>query len=95
MIPKHNKNFYLLLLAYALVEIRATTDISSDLPAKLADVFHHIPEALTLDMDEERDQRVYQQLLAKAEVHGLTELIKGWESNALRRSGDDVRFVGR
>ncbi len=86
MTHEHNKNFYLLLLAYALVEIRATRDTKSELPAKLADVFHHIPEALTLDMDEARDRRLYDQMLAKAEVHGLVELIRGWETNAERRS---------
>jgi hypothetical protein len=31
-----------------------------------------------------------EQMMAKAEVHGLTNLIKGWERNALRRSGDGV-----
>lgn len=85
MMRKHDKDFYLLLLAYALVEIRAIDETNTEMHSRLADVFHHIPEALTLDMDEERDKRLYEQMMAKAEVHGLTELVKRWEARAERR----------
>jgi hypothetical protein len=37
-------------------------------------------------MNEDRASRLYEQMMAKAEVHGLTELIKSWAVNAERRS---------
>jgi hypothetical protein len=88
MTERHDKNFYLLVLAYALVEIRATDD--PKLSAKVADVLHHIPEALTLDLDDERDQRLHEQMMVKARVHGLTDLINGWQRSAMKRLGGNV-----
>ena len=82
---KYDKDFFLLILAYAFVEIRAIEGSSSELPSKLADVLHHIPEALLLEMSEERSRRLYDQMMAKAEVHGLTKLIQAWEVTALKR----------
>jgi hypothetical protein len=80
---RHNKNFYLFLLAYVLVEIRAAED--GEFSSKVADTFHNVPEALTLELDEERDRRLYEQIMVKAEVHGITHQVKGWEATALQR----------
>ena len=80
------KEFYLLLLAYALVEIRAAEgDDAAAFATKVADTLHHLPEALTLDWSGERDQRVYEQMRAKAGVHGLVSRLDAWERTALRR----------
>ena len=67
-----SKEFYLLILAYALVEIRAAEgDDAARFAADVADTLHHLPEALTLDWSAERDARVYEQMRAKAGVQGL------------------------
>ena len=80
------KGFYLLLLAYALVEIRAAEgDDAAAFATKVADTLHHLPEALTLDWSDERDRLVYEQMRAKAGVHGLLGRLDAWERTALRR----------
>jgi hypothetical protein len=92
MYRRHDKNFYLFILAYALVEIRGRgwlhDDSMADFPTKVADILHHIPEGLTLELDEERDKRLYERLIAKAQIHGLSDLIAGWEQTALRRANE-------
>ena len=81
-----SKELYLLILAYALVEIRAFEgDDAAGFAANVADTLHHIPEALTLDWSRERDERVYEQMRAKAEVHGLVDRLDAWERTARRR----------
>ncbi len=80
------KEFYLLLLACALVEIRvAEGDDAAGFAAQVADTLHHVPEALTLDWSAERDGRVYEQMRAKAGVHGLVARLDAWERAARRR----------
>ena len=80
------KEFYLLLLAYALVEVRAAEgDDAVGFATKVADTLHHIPEALMLDWSGERDGRIYEQMRAKAGVHGLLGRLDAWERTALRR----------
>ena len=80
------KDFYLLLLSYAFVEIRALkVEGDLNLAPQLADVFHNVPEALGLPWTEEREERIHEQLRAKAQVHGLAELLDRWEARALRR----------
>jgi hypothetical protein len=85
------KEFYYYMLAYALVEIRALKDSDGlDAARRLADLFHHVPEALCLEWTPEREERIYAQLQAKAGVHGLTELLERWERRALRRMAQPV-----
>src|SRR5262249_14262234 len=80
------KDFYLLLLAYTLIEVRSLrVEGDPELAAKLADLFHNLPEALRLPWTEEREARIYQQVRAKAEVHGLVGLLDRWERRGLRR----------
>ena len=80
------KEFYLLVLAYAMVEIRAAEDgDAAGFATKVADTLHHIPEALTLDWSAERDARVYEQMRAKAGVHGLLGRLDAWERAARQR----------
>jgi hypothetical protein len=82
------KDFYLLLLSYAFVEIRSL-QVEGDLSLapKLADVFHNVPEALRLPWIEEREERIYEQLRAKAQAQGLLDLLGRWEARAFRRMG--------
>ena len=81
-----SKEFYLLILAYALVEIRAAEgDDAAGFAADVADTLHHLPEALTLDWSAERDARVYEQMRAKAGVHGLLGRLDAWERAARQR----------
>ena len=81
-----NKDFYLLLIAYALVEIRAMGDGASLSTAKqIADMLHNIPEGLRLEWTKERDSRIYAYIRSKAEMYNLTEMLDGWERAALRR----------
>lgn len=82
---QHDKPFYLVLLGYALVEIRASAVSNPELAAGIADTFHHIPEALALDLNGDRDARLYNQLKAKAKVHGIEGLVSRWEASACRR----------
>lgn len=86
---ERNKNFYHLLLAYALVEIRALEDNAAQASRELADMFHHIPEALNLEWTVERESRVHKQLVAKAKVYGRSELVDRWEQRAARRLAGD------
>jgi hypothetical protein len=84
------QGFYLLLLSYVLVEIRflqVEGDLS--LAPRLADIFHNVPEALRLPWTAEHEEWLYQQIRAKAEVHGLTDLLDRWEARALRRLEHD------
>ena len=82
------KELYLLLLAYALAEVRAAEgDDAAAFAARVADTLHHLPEALTLDWSGERDGRVYERMRAKAGMHGLVSRLDAWERTALRRLG--------
>ncbi len=85
-----SRDFYLMLLSYALVEVRFL-EVEGDLTLapKLADMLHHLPEALRFPWDEDRDQRAYAQLRAKAEAHGLTDLLDRWEARVERRLQHD------
>lgn len=83
---ERTKDFYLLLLAYALVKIRALEDTDGlENARRLADMFHHIPEALGLEWTEEREGRIHQQMWAKAKVHDFEDLLLRWEASAMRR----------
>ena len=85
------RDFYLLLLSYLLVEIRflqVEGDLS--LAPRLADVFHNVPEALRLPWALEREERLYEQIRAKAAAHGLSDLFNRWEARALRRLEHDL-----
>jgi hypothetical protein len=81
-----DKELYLLLLSYCLVEIRhLQVDGNMRLGPDLADVFHNVPEALRLPWTAERDARVYAQMKEKAHLYGLDELLERWEQRAHRR----------
>jgi hypothetical protein len=85
-----SKDFYLLLLAYAFVEIRyLAVEGDLQLAPRLADLFHHIPEALRLPWTEEREERVHAQMREKARLHGLGDLLDRWEQRALRRGAEE------
>ena len=81
---QQSKEFYLLLLEYALVEIRAlqTNGELEDAP-KWADVFHNVPGAVRLPWTVEREQRIRAQLHEKARLYGLSERLARWESRAI------------
>lgn len=89
MYRRHDKNFYLYILSYGLVEIRARgwlhDDSIPDFATKVADILHNLPEALTLELDEERDKRLYENLVDRAEFHGLSQEIASWERAAIDR----------
>lgn len=86
-----SKDFYHLLLAYALVEVRALDGAdAAEQARRLADLFHNVPEALCLPWTPERDERIYAQLQEKARAHGLHELLVRWEHRALRRLAQAV-----
>src|SRR5678810_435634 len=93
MYRRHNKSFYLFMLAYGLVDIRGRgwlhDDSIPDFATKAADILHNLPEALTLELDEERDKRLYEQLMTKAQVHGMSDVVAGWEQSALERATKD------
>ncbi len=85
------KDFYLLLLSWALVEIRALQyEGNLDLAPKVADMLHNVPEALRLPWTVDRDERIYEQIRAKAGIYGLTEMLDGWERAALRRISQEA-----
>lgn len=82
------KEFYLHLLAHALIEIRSATGKSAQEGSiKIANMMHNIPEALCLPWTPDRDERTYQDMRSKAEDDGLLALLDGWERSALRRIG--------
>ena len=83
---KRSKDFYLVLLEHALIEIRATgVEGTPELASKLADMFHNVPGALRYPWTPERDERIYAQIRAKAELYGLAEQLDRWERHAFRR----------
>ncbi len=80
------KDFYLILLANALIEMRASPiEGNLELAPKIADMFHNVPGALRLPWTAERDERIYAQIRAKADVYGLSEALNRWEQNASNR----------
>jgi hypothetical protein len=80
------RDCYLLLMSYALTEMRFFQHDGEPLPApRLADVFHGVPEALRLSWTSERAERTYEQIRAKAEAHGLTNVLDRWQARAQRR----------
>jgi hypothetical protein len=82
----HTKDFYLILLEHVLIEMRALA-VEGDLGLgpKLADMFHNVPGALRLPWTQEREDRIYSQVRAKAEVYGLGDRLDRWEQYALNR----------
>jgi len=90
-----NKDFYLILLANALIEMRALpTEGNLELAPKLADMFHNVPGALRLPWTTERDEDIYAQIRAKADVYSLSEMLNRWEQNAsnrLMREAEEAR----
>jgi hypothetical protein len=89
------KDFYLLLLSYALVEIRfLQVEGDPSLASSLADIFHNVPEALRLPWTEEREERIHAQIQAKAQAHGRADLLDRWEARALRRLEQEGEQVG-
>jgi hypothetical protein len=90
----HTRDFYLLLLEHALIEMRAAAiEGKAELGPKLADIFHNVPGALRLPWTQERDERIYSQIRAKAAVYGLGETLNRWEQhvrNRLERDGNDA-----
>jgi hypothetical protein len=86
------KDFYLLLLEIALIEMRAApAEGNPDLAPKIADMFHNVPGALRLPWTQERDEGIYSQLRAKAEVYGLPEALDRWERYAFNRIARDAQ----
>lgn len=92
----HTKDFYHLLLAYALIEIRAAdTPEERERIRKIADMLHNVGEALCLPWTAERDERVYSYIQMKAEVHGLQDMLGRWERGALRRLAEEAPARGQ
>ncbi|SRR5260370_29826903 len=80
------KDLYLLLLEIALIEMRAApAEGNLELAPKIADMFHNLPGALRLSWTQEREEGVYSQIRAKAEVYGLLEALDRWERYAFNR----------
>ncbi len=81
-----NREVYLVMLAYAFVDIRAADGDEPEQHSRaIADIFHHVPEALTLPWTQDRDDRVWQQIVAKAKVYGLTDKVFAWRESARLR----------
>ncbi len=74
---------YLTILAHALVAIRSL-EVEGDvsLAWKVADMLHNVPATLRYDWTPERESELRAQLDAKAQVHGLVEMLRSWESLA-------------
>lgn len=83
----HSRDFFLLLLSYAFVEIR-TGEIAG---TSIADIFHNVPEALRLDWTPERAERIWAQVTEKARIHGLSSMIAHWEQAAFARIEREFR----
>jgi hypothetical protein len=82
----HSKDFYLLLLEHALIEMRAAPmEGRAELGPNLADMFHNVPGALRLAWSQEREERIYGQIRAKAKLYGLTETLDRWEEHVQSR----------
>jgi hypothetical protein len=89
-----DRDYYFLLLSYALTEIRfLQEDGDLTLAPRLADILHGVPEALRLPWTADRDDRVYQQIRVKADAHGLTDMLDRWEARARRRIEHDQEQV--
>jgi hypothetical protein len=83
---KRSKEFYLLLLEYALIDIRALQyEGKLELGPKLADVFHNVPGALRHPWTDEREEDLYAHMHDKARVHGLEAKLDRWEQHARGR----------
>ena len=88
---QRTKDFYHLLLAYTLVEIRALEDSDGlDSARRLADLFHNLPEALCLPLTAERDEELHAQLVDKASALGLSDRLERWERRVLRRLAEPI-----
>src|SRR5437867_642076 len=80
------KDFYLILLEHALIEMRAApAEGDNELAPKLADIFHNVPGALRLPWTPEREEGIYAQIRAKAGVYGLSDALDRWERYAASR----------
>src|SRR3954469_8771956 len=91
----HTKDLYHLLLTYALIEIRAAeTPEEKARIRKIADMLHNVGAALCLPWTEERDQDTYSYIQAKAEVHGLQDMLSRWERSILTRLAEVTRANG-
>jgi hypothetical protein len=91
----HTKDFYLLLLEHALIEMRAApVEGNPELASQLADMFHNVPGTLRLPWSKERDDRVYGQIRAKAAVYGLGETLNRWEQHVCSRLERDATDPG-
>jgi hypothetical protein len=89
---KRSKEFYLLLLEYALINIRASQfEGKTELGPKLADMFHNVPGALGFPWTQEREEDVYAHLRSKADVYGLVTKLDQWEKLALRQLEESAR----
>jgi hypothetical protein len=85
------KDFYLVLLAHALIEIRATAPEGNlEKAPKLADIFHNVPAALRLPWTEEHEEQIHSQMVEKARLYGLADELERWERYALRRTAETV-----
>jgi hypothetical protein len=91
----HTKDFYHLLLTYALIEIRAAeTPEEKARIRKIADMLHNVGAALCFPWTEERDEDIYSYIQMKAEVHGLQDMLGHWERSILSRLAEPTPANG-
>src|SRR6266478_716617 len=89
------KDFYLILLEHALIEMRAApAEGNNELAPKLADLFHNVPGALRLPWAPEREEGIYTQIHAKAAAYGLSDALDRWERYATNRVVREAQELG-
>ena len=77
-----SQQYFLLIMYHALIELRAS-DPDIEAPAsKLADMLHNIPIAMCGDWSEEKAQSLFEQVEAKAKVHGFDKFLEQLDRGA-------------
>ncbi len=83
-----NKDFYLRLIYYALIEIRGTDDNKrATLAYALANILHNLPLQLALEWTEEKEEEAYATIKSRAAAHNLVALIESWERTTPAEQG--------
>jgi hypothetical protein len=75
----HAKILY--MLAWALVEIRAASDL--DMAQKIADIVHNVPGQI---MGGDSGDKIYRSILDRAERFGMANHVASWKRAANRHA---------
>lgn len=90
---KRDAEFYLLLLSKVLLEIRNLEDAQLKQARSLAYIFHNVPGLLRCNFDGETAEEVYETILSRAEVVGLSEWVIMLEKNVVEQLTEEQALI--